>query len=229
MSGFAVDTVADELALRIGKDYPLREKGQEVGFLLTPEGVTQQAGNVLHRFLDGDRQWTVTFAATFVTLETTAYVSHDDFIPRLVAVVRDLKGYLPLPRWDRFGYRYTNRFSDESDLASLRQLFDPAVLGTLALEAEDSIVHSVAETVYEGDDASLLVKTAYLPPNASVEATIPPVPGRAWMLDLDAFANGPSAALDDAAIGEQANLLAKKAHDFFEKVTTDDYRSRFAS
>lgn len=229
MSGFAVDTVADELAVRIGKEYPLREKGQEVGFLLTPEGVTQQSGNVLHRFLDGDGQWTVTFAATFITLETTAYSSHEEFIPRLVAVVRELKGYLPLQRWDRFGYRYTNRFSDESALAALRQMFDPAVLGTLALDFKDNIVHSVAETVYEGQEASLLVKTAYLPPNATVEATIPPVPGRAWILDLDAFANGPSGAFDDAAIEEQANLLARKAHDFFGKVITDEYRSRFAS
>lgn len=229
MSGFAVDSVADELATRIGKDYPLREKGQEVGFVLTPEGVTQQAGNVLHRFLDANKQWTVTLAATFVTLETTAYRSHEDFIPRLVAVVRELKDYLPLQRWDRFGYRYTNRFSDEPDLTALSELFDSAVLGTLALQSEDSILHSVAETVYKGSDASLLVKTAFLPPNASVEVTIPPVPTRAWMLDLDAFADGPSVAFDEVAIDEQANILAKKAHDFFEKVITDAYRSRFAS
>lgn len=229
MSGFSLDSVADEFAGRIGKDYPLREKGQELGFLLTPEGVTQQSGGILHRFLDGDRQWTVTFAATFITLETTAYSSHEDFIPRFVAVVRELKGYLPLQRWDRFGYRYTNRFNDESDLASLRELFNPAVLGTLALDFGDNIVHSVAETVYEGQEASLLVKSAYLPPNASIETTIPPVPGRAWLLDLDAFANGPSSAFDDSDVDKQANLLAKKAHDFFEKVTTDEYRSRFAS
>lgn len=229
MSGFAVDLVADELAARIGKAYPLREKGQEIGFVLTPEGATQQAGNVLHRFLDADKQWTVTLATTFVTLETTAYHSHEDFIPRLVEVVRELKNYLPLQRWDRFGYRYTNRFNDDTDLAMLPELFNSAVLGTLALRSEDNIVHSVAETVYKSSDASLLVKTAYLPPGASVEFTIPPVPTRAWMLDLDAFSDNPSEDFDDAAINDQAALLAKKAHDFFEMVTTDAYRSRFAS
>jgi len=229
MSGFAVNDVADALAICLGKTYPLREKGQELGFLLTPEGVTQQSGGMLHRFSDGDRKWTVTFATTFITLETTAYTSHNDFIPRLVAVIRELKGYLPLQRWDRFGYRYTNRFSNESDVASLRQLFDPAVLGTLALDSGDKIIHSVAETVYEGQDASLLVKSAYLPPNASIDTTIPSVPMPAWLLDLDAFATGPSSAFDDSAVTKQANVLAKKAHDFFEKVTTDEYRARFAS
>ena len=44
MSGFALDDVADKLAVRIGKDYPLRETGKELGFLLTPESVTQQVG-----------------------------------------------------------------------------------------------------------------------------------------------------------------------------------------
>lgn len=197
--------------------------------MLTPDGVSQQAGSVLHRYLGADRKWIVTFAATFITLETAAYESHEDFIPRLVAVIRELKGYLPLQQWDRFGYRYTNRISTDSDRASLRQLLDPAVLGTLTLDFEDTMVHSVAETVYKGHEASLLVKTASLPPNASLEPTIPSVAERSWMLDLDAFATGPSTAFGDDAIAAQANLLSKKAHDFFERVTTDAYRSRFAS
>lgn len=230
MAGFVPDEVARELAAgQVGRDYPLYEPGQELGFLLTPEGVTQQTGGTLHRFIDGDRKWIVTFAATFITLETSSYESHVDFIPRLVTVVRELKDHLPLQRWERFGYRYTNRFSEESDIASLRQLFDPAVLGTYALDFGDTIAHSVSETVYEGDSVSLLVKAAYLPPGASIETTIPSVPGRAWLLDLDAFATGPSSAFDDVEIAQQATVLAKKAHDFFEGVTTDEYRARFAS
>lgn len=229
MSGFAVDDVADKLAVRIGKDYPLRERGQELGLLFTPEGVTQQAGGTLHRFADGDRQWVVTFAATFITLETSSYTTHQDFIQKLVAVVREVKDYLPLQRWDRFGYRYTNRFTEEADVNTLRQLFDPAVLGTLALDFGDNIVHNVGETVYEGKEASLVVKSAYLPPNASIDATIPPVSAPSWLLDLDAFASGPSTAFDDGSVNRQANVLAKKARDFFEKVTTVEYRARFTS
>jgi uncharacterized protein (TIGR04255 family) len=229
MSGFAADDVADQLAVRIGKDYPLREKGQELGLLVTPESVTQQAGGTLHRFTDGDQQWAVTFAATFVTLETSAYTSHEDFIQRFVAVVGEVKDYLPLQRWDRFGYRYTNRFTEESDIQSLQQLFNPAVLGTLALDFSDEIVHNVGETVYQGKEASLLVKSAYLPPNSSIDPTIPPVPGQTWLLDLDAFVNGPSTAFDAAAINRQARVLARKARDFFTKVTTNEYRARFGN
>lgn len=229
MSGFAVDDVADHLAVRIGKDYPLREKGQELTLLLSPEGVVQQPGGTLHRFADGDRQWVVTFASTFIVLETSAYTAHEDFIQRLVAVVREVKDHLPLKRWSRFGYRYTNRFTgDESDVEALRKLFDPAVLGTLALDFGDRIVHNVEETVYQGKDASLLVKSAYLPPDTSIDATIPPVPSPSWFLDLDAFAEGASDEFDDTAISQQANLLARKALDFFERVTTSEYRARFS-
>lgn len=230
LSGFDVKAVADALANQIGRDYPLRGLAQEFGLLVTPEGMTQQQPTgMLHRFSDGSGKWTITLAATFVSLETSAYTSHDEFIPRLVAVVREVKGHLPLQRWDRIGYRYTNRFSDEPDLASLRKLFSPAVLGTLALDPADSIVHTVADTLYGGAEASLLVRSAYLPPNASIDSGIPSVPGRAWLLDLDAFASGPSSDFDDSAISKQANLLARKAHDFFQKVTTDEYRARFAS
>lgn len=228
MSGFDHDAVADQLAKRIGKEYPLRERGQELGFVVTPEGVTQQSGGALHRFADGDRRWIVTFAATFITLETSAYTSHEDFISRLVGVVGEVKDYLPLQRWDRFGYRYTNRFSEASDLSALRKLFNPAVLGTLALDFGDNIVHHVGETVYEDAEASLLVKSAYLPPNASIDPMIEPVATPSWMLDLDAFAAGPSSAFDNAALNQQATALSAKALGFFTEVTTDEYRARFS-
>lgn len=229
MSGFALEDVADRVALGIGAQYPLRERGQELSLLMTPEGVTQQAGGTLHRFADANGKWFVTLAATFVTLETSAYVSHHDFISRLVAVVGEVRRYLPLHRWDRFGYRYTNRFiEDGDDNQSFRKFFNPAVLGTLALDFGDNIIHSVGETVYEGKEASLLVKSAYLPAGASIDATISPVAGQSWLLDLDAFATGPSTAFNDDEIHQQANLLAKKARDFFDKVTTDEYRARFA-
>lgn len=228
LSGFAPDRVADTLAgQEFGKTYPLRERAQESQFLLTPDGVTQQVGGVLHRFASGDGTWAVTLAATFVAVETSAYKSHDDFIPRLASVVGQLKGHLPLQRWDRFGYRYTNRITDEDDLSELTRLFDPSVVGTVGLDFPDDIVHTVGETVYQGEDASLLVKSAYLPPNASIDPTIPPAPQRTWLLDLDAFATGPSSAFSDAEIQQQAALLSKKAHGFFAKVTTDDFRNRF--
>lgn len=228
MTGFVVDAVADEFAARIGADYPLREKAQELGFLLTPEGVTEQAGEPLHRFVSVDRTLAVTLATTSITLETTAYTTHDDFIPRFIALVREIKVHLPLQRWDRFGYRYTNRFSEERDVVALQGLFDPVVLGPIALDFADPVTYSVGETIYEGDGGSLLVKSAYLPANASIDPTIQPAPTRSWVLDLDAFAVGPSSAFEDTELSEQANLLSRKAKRFFERVTTDEFRSRFA-
>jgi uncharacterized protein (TIGR04255 family) len=227
MTAFDHDAVADKLAVQLAKDYPLREKAQESAFLLTPEGVTQQAGGTLHKFRDGDDKWSVTFGATFLTLETSAYTSHNDFIPRLVSLIHGLKEFLPLQRWDRFGYRYTNRISDEDDMKSLDKLFVPEVLGTLGLDFGDRVVHNVSETVFEGTDASLLVKSAFLPPNASIEPTLAPIPGNAWILDLDSFINGPSTAFGDAEIEKQATTLSLTAHEFFGKVITDDYRARF--
>lgn len=227
LSGFDADKAADALAAQIGKEYPLRDRAQETQFLVGPEGVTPQAGGALHRFSSADGHWVVTLASTFITLETSAYRSHDDFIQRLASVVGQLKTHLPLLRWDRFGYRYTNRLIDEEDIRDLKDLFVQAVLGTVGLEFPDVIVQSVGETVYQSEGSSLLVKSALLPPNAIIEPTIPPVSQRTWILDLDAFVLGPSMAFDDADIQRQATELSAKAHSFFEKVTTDDFRNRF--
>ena len=207
LSGFDADKVADALAEQIGKDYPLRERAQEAQFLLTPEGVTQQVGGALHKFTSGDGSWVVTLASTFITLETSAYESHEDFIPRLASVVGQLKDHLPLQRWDRFGYRYTNRISDQDDVRDLKELFDLAVLGTVGLDFPDTIVHSVGETVYQAPDASLLVKAALLPPNALLEPTIPPVPQRTWLLDLDAVRRRGDPTPGDSTLREGAWLL----------------------
>lgn len=225
MTGFSVDSSADTLAERISSQYPLRESGNEVTLTITPEGVTQTNGARLHKFSDGEG-WDATFGSTFITLETSAYAGHEDFIKRLVYVVREVKELLPLKRWDRIGYRYTNQLTGQ-DFDKRSECFDPAVLGTQALGSADEIVHCVSETIYRGSDASLLVKTALLPPNASLEPTIPSVPNKSWILDLDAFVEGPSKEFSDENIADRASVLSTKAREFFEKVTTDGYRKRF--
>lgn len=226
MTGFNVDSAADILAERISSQYPLRDSGNEVSLTITPEGVSQTTGARLHKFSDGEG-WDATFGSTFITLETNAYAGHDDFIKRLVSVVREVKELLPLQRWDRIGYRYTNRLAGQ-DIDKLSEYFDPAVLGTQALGIADDIVHSVSETVYKGNGASLLVKSALIPPNASLEPTIPPVSSKSWILDLDAFIEGPSKEFSDKSISDRAGVLSAKASEFFEKVTTSGFRKRFA-
>lgn len=225
MTGFSVDSSADTLAERISSRFPLRESGNEVTLMITPEGVTQKTGGQLHKFSDGEG-WDATFGSTFITLETSAYTGHDDFIERLVYVVREVKELLPLQRWDRIGYRYTNQLIGD-DVARLPEYFEPAILGTQTLGFADELVHCVSETIYSGQNASLLVKTALLQPNARLEPTIPATPNRSWILDLDAFIEGPSKDFSDENITAQAGRLSAKAHEFFEKVTRDGFRKRF--
>lgn len=229
LTGFEVDEVAAGLAKKIGRDYPRHDKVHGMQLVITPEGVTEQPGENLHRFQSVDESWIVTLSATFITLETTRYKSHEDFIPRFGRLIGELTSVYPIPLWERFGYRYTNRISDEHDIEDLAALFDRSVLGLYALAQPDDVLqHSVTEAVLEGSGASLLVRSAYLQAGASIDPTIPALQTRAWFLDLDAFSGAEAVALTKHLAEQHANMLSEKAHAFFEKVTTNEYRHRYA-
>lgn len=227
LTGFDFDEVNRALAKAIRSTYPRYNEVKEAQLIITPEGVTQQQGGSLHRFQSADASSTVTFAPTFITLETSAYTSHEVFVPRLGDLIDALTRVQPIPFWERFGYRYTNRIADERDLAELTQLFDPAVLGLVPLE-RDVLRQSITEAILEDTDSSLLVRSLYVPEGTVIEPTIPPLPQRAWFLDLDAFSGASTVELTRERAEREANALSDRAHVFFKKVSTDEYRARYA-
>jgi len=224
---FDLTATAAGLGKLISAAFPLVEQAPEMEITFTPDGAQQQASGVLHKFTSIDNSWAVTLGGTFLAIETSAYTSHEDFIERLRVVTTALASVAEIRVWDRLGYRYTNRLTEEDDLANLNEYFDTAVLGSAALDIPHGLVHSITESVFEADGSRLLVRSAFLPPRGTIDPTIPVSEGKSWYLDLDAFREIRT-PFSPESLTETATQLARTAYTYFREVITDEFKRRFA-
>ncbi|UKF28046.1 TIGR04255 family protein [Clavibacter nebraskensis] len=227
LGGFDVDAVAKTMSTRLAKQYPLISKSHEAALTISPEGIQQQVGNTVHQLSSVDEHWTVSLGETFLSLQTTSYVSHADFIARLTEVTNALiETSEAIPFWTRIGYRYTNRLVDQSDLERLSEYFDASVLGGLALTSRTDLVHSISESVYREGSGFLLVRSARLPSGASIDPSLPSVETESWSLDLDAY-DETKQPFNSEAISDKAQYLARIAFNHFTAVITPAFIERF--
>lgn len=227
LSKFDLDLTADELSRAIGDAFPLRDAQQELQFTLGPSGVSQQSIGTIHRFQSADRGWTVSLGSQFLSLETTRYDGHADFIQRLGVAMTALTHAASIPFLIRVGYRYTNRLTGSADLDRLGAFFVEGVLGGLAQGDTSQLLRTVTESVYssEGSDY-LLVRSALLEPQMALEPTLPPAEEKSWILDLDSFREDPD-GLPVEALPEVATQLSATATGHFWSVIKDDFIERF--
>ncbi len=228
VSGFQPAIVADRLADAIGDAYPVREDQQELQVTITPQGVTSGVGGTLFRFLSKDRSWAATLHESFLALETSRYIDHRDFITRFGVVFDSLLAAVPrLPYIARLGYRYTNRIVEADDLERLAEYFVPGILGSLAEGRPPNLVHSINESVYRDGEHFLQVRSAMVGPNAAIEPTLPPVDSPSWVLDLDAYDEGPMSGYSVDNVRGQATELADRARLHFRSLITPAFEERF--
>jgi uncharacterized protein (TIGR04255 family) len=227
LAWFKTDEVESKLGDAIGSDYPYPETQQEAQFIITPQGVTPQQGDKLYKWVSADRNWTVTMGSTFLSLETVAYGEHEDFIERLGQAFDALLAVAPIPGVVRVGYRYTNRITNADDLANLGSYFQAGILGAIASGEPQGLVHSVSESVYGEDGGFLLVRTALLGPNASVDPSLPPADKKSWVLDLDAYVESPPPGLAPTDVRALAQAQADRARKHFRELITNEFKDRF--
>jgi len=227
LTWFRPDEVASKLGDEIGSDYPFPETQQEAQFIITPQGVTSQQGDTLYKLTSADRNWTVTLGSTFLSLDTVKYDDHEDFIDRLVRVFDALLAAAPIPALNRLGYRYTNRITDPESLANLGLYFRSDILGAIAGGEPPDLVHSASESIYGDGSGFLLVRTALLGPNASIDPTLPPVAAKSWVLDLDAYIEAAPPGLLPVDVRALAQAQADRARRHFRELITDTFKVRF--
>ena len=229
LGGFSIDAVAADVGRGLADEFPLVAKQNENQVVLTPDGVHQQTTGVIHRFTSIDDAWTVSLGKTFVALETTDYAGHADFVSRLERVLTVLSATAAIPRWSRIGYRYTNRLVGHEDLASLQDYFQPSVLGGLPAAGDNvELIHSITESMYRVGESTLLVRSARLGANSSIDPTLPPVEGDSWVLDLDGFDEARSVQLfSPEGVARRADELSRVAHAHFLAVIQPKFIERF--
>ena len=86
-----------------------------------------------YEFLSRDKDWKVSLKPTAISLETSNYISFNDFRNKLEAVVAVATSRLPLLFFTRIGLRYINSFPLSDDAKGPDYWVDPKLLAPLQL------------------------------------------------------------------------------------------------
>lgn len=216
------------LALDLGEqltDFPLFNEVSEGGVQITPEGVTQIPGETAYQWRSVDDVWGVHLTKRFVSLFCTRHPDYrfDELQNHLEVVAGLLGDVLQVRTIDRIGLRYVNRITDAGLITKLGEVFDPAVLGYVLLNASaggGQLRSSFNQASYSAEEVTLNVRSGLLAPGEAPDPVIPAVPAPTWVLDLDASVEQRvpyEAVIARATVGR----LADVTYDFFKLALRD--------
>jgi len=192
------------------RDYPILRQEREVSLVVGADGaVSQPTNGVIWRLHDKDEIWRLSLGTSFLSIETTGYTNHAEFVKRFVLALEALAALIHPVVYDRLGLRYINRFHGER-LARLPKLVRPELLGFLAVDIGSNveITGSILQTQFEVEGTSLVVRAMKLGKDATVDpGLIPAISEPSWILDFDAFSTKPR----DFGIAEAVELLRRLA------------------
>jgi uncharacterized protein (TIGR04255 family) len=203
--------------------FPVLQQDQTMGVLITPNGVTSQPqADTVWRLQTRDNDWQVSIGTSFISLDTTAYVSRADFCDRLVEVLEAFRKVVNPVIAERVGMRYVDRLDDPDQLSRLGELVRAEILGGYAVPLPDGVAlrHSICESVFTGGDNQVLARWGMLPPNAVLDPVIVPSERQSWVLDVDVFRDV-RMDFDHYSLTELVREFADQSYRFFRWAVTD--------
>jgi uncharacterized protein (TIGR04255 family) len=216
---FAVadEAFAGQVQQRLRDEYPIVRGEVELAIAFAPGAESLQAATPtrLWRFHDQAEGWRVTLSSTFVSLETTDYVGHEDYFGRLRRVLDVVAELVEPPQVERTGVRYIQRLTDPNDLARLPEYVRPEILGACAVEDDGAeVALCLSQTQALLDHVHLTARWGLLPPGTGVDPAILPVETPSWIMDIDVFDEHRD-AFDPAVLAERALEHSRKQYRFF--------------
>jgi len=226
--------VSDEGEERLAErlvDFPVRRQGMSVTITVTPPGSPEQRTIPTRVFADPTETWVVTVTEQALSLETTEYVSRDDFCRRARLVFDAVADTALPPIVDRVGLRYVDRLSDATDLESLDTYVNPRLRVLLgAVDPAIEVEHSVSESVIRlSTDERLHVRGGILPPDALLDPLLMPLSVRSWVLDLDIYTVSGGFPFDPVALHDRLSRYGDHVHSFFRWAMTPEFIDAFST
>lgn len=202
--------------------YPVLRQDQTKGMVFTETGIAQSKDETAWRFHDTKSEWRVSLTTTFLSLETTKYVSRKDFFDRLSIILSALDTHIRPTVVDRIGIRYVDHVVGDA-FARLHKLIRPEVLGILGTDLSSAALHAIHESVFSVGSSQLLARWGKLPANVTPDpAVLLAVPSDSWLLDLDMFSVSSIPFNCDEVI-DTAREYAERIYTFFRWVVTDEF------
>jgi len=226
---FSTEEGAGAVHERLGERYPIVRQGPAIALAITPSGVVQQVSqSPLWRLQDRNGAWTVTLSDEFISVETRAYISREDFCSRLDEAVGAISDIGEPVIYDRVGVRYINQLTAEA-ADRIRELVRPEVHGALSVPLPEhaELTLTLTEALFRSvNHHQLRARWGSLPENVAVDPAVPPVATRSWILDLDSFTEA-SGDFSPIVLGELARNLADQAYRFFRWAVTPAFDELF--
>jgi uncharacterized protein (TIGR04255 family) len=226
---FGTEEGAASLRDQLRERYPILRQESALALVVSSSGVAQELSHSpLWRLQDRESTWKVTLSDDFVAVETGAYVSREDFCARLDQILAAVSSVGEPVIYDRVGVRYTNQLTGEA-AGRVLQLIRPELHGLLSVPLPDRVELTLAlsEVLFQVTDGDQLrVRWGSLPENVQVDPSIPSVPSRSWILDIDSFTDA-SGDFDTADMAELTRRLADQAYRFFRSVITPEFDTFF--
>jgi uncharacterized protein (TIGR04255 family) len=224
------EAFAGQVQQRLFDEYPIARADMEIGVLFSPgsEAPTPHQTR-LWRFQTPDESWRVTLATSFVALETTAYVGHEDFFGRLERVLEVIAELVRPPQVERMGVRYIQRLTEPDDLARLSEYVRPEIAGVCALADDGAQINlCLTQTQAVVDDAHVTARWGVLPAAAGVDPAIEPVETSSWVMDIDVF-DERREAFDPADLSQRALEHSRRQYRFFRWAVEPEFLLRFGA
>ena len=210
-------------------DFPLYNATQEMGFEITPAGVSQKPLGTLYQWSSPDRKRSVTLGKSFLTLSSKRYEGYEEFSDQLGAVLAHLNATVNIPIVERVGVRYVNRIIDPSVTSRIHELVRPEILGYQALPTATTDVtlkQALNQALFEVGAGLLQARSGILSPGESLDPSIDVLNIPSWVLDIDSFQQEERIFGIDEVLS-QAGRLSDAAYDFFKLVIKDGFIEKF--
>jgi uncharacterized protein (TIGR04255 family) len=211
------EDVAKRFSEFVIENYPRSEQERQIAVTVGPSA-PEPTMNTFWRFRDLKNLWSVALARDFVSLETSAYVTYEDFYERLVPVL-DAMTAIGLRVRERLGFRYINeiRHPDAASPRAWRRFLNHELLGLLGGDLlGDDILHATQDIRLRQDDWLIVLRHGYLGPE-------PTGGDPRYLLDFDASHDG-GIPLEAAEVLGRLKTFHDTLHDLFEIAITDDLR-----
>jgi uncharacterized protein (TIGR04255 family) len=133
----------------VRREYPVVQKAHTLEVQILPAPGAPTETSTTWRFIDSEESWIVSLAADFISLESVAYTTFDDFSDRFDRLLRSVvEVFAPNPQ-TRLGLRYINelRIEGRERIEDWRGLINDALLGTLSSGVFDQDVREAVQVI----------------------------------------------------------------------------------
>lgn len=218
----------------IRKEYPhfQADKVRNVELLVSDGGIEHnEVEATVWRFFDTTKTIRVSLNTESISLEASKYISRQDFLDRLNAILQSLCDTIIPPLVSRVGFRYVNRLTDQNNLASLSKLIQPELLNVLQPTLTEHIEISMTEVVSNTKEGKLIARFGKAPPNYSHDPEVaPPAPQHSWVLDVDSFSTAcEGAEFNPDFLCQKLDNVASRAYAFFRWSVTAEFLKIFGA